>query len=567
MVQDVPGILELHIDSKVSSTERYGSEISTSKTFKDSDTNFPSTSEGTSRDYKRSVKKTSNVKKRRLCESEPCWRYKVPEYSKLKHRGKIYEDNMRKMRENMSMLTPLELFETIMSPEIYDHIVKETVRYAAVTKNKSDFVLGVDDIKSFLGILLLSGYHKLPSERHYWSNDEDLGVSLVKAAMSRNCFQRLKSVIHFCNNDVANENKQDKGFKVRKLISAFQKSFMQFSLFEESLAVDEMMVKYYGHNSLKQFIRGKPIRFGYKLWALCGSSGYCYNFDLYCGSNVDEENKDLLVGSKIVLQMLKNVEDSKSHSVYFDNYFTGYDLLVHLRNLGFQATRTIRENRLKHCPIKSDKDLKKDKRGAYDYRFDTNEEILIIKWFDNKCVTVGSNFDTIEPLAKVQRWIKDCKSKEGVPQPHAIYNYNKNMGGVDHHDWLVGKYSVSIRGKKWYWPLFTRMLDMAVVNAWIIYRMIHGPETLDLLEFRRKICVPYLKLACLEAAVGRPRNLSRVSNSFSDVRYDTKGHVIKKRDSQRRCQNRPCKAKPRTFCGKCNVTLCVECFSSYHQKP
>lgn len=44
-----------------------------------------------------------------------------------------------------------------------------------------------------------------------------------------------------------------------------------------------MTVRYYGHNSLKQFIHAKPIRFGYKLWAMCGDDGYCYNFSLYCG--------------------------------------------------------------------------------------------------------------------------------------------------------------------------------------------------------------------------------------------------------------------------------------------
>lgn len=108
-------------------------------------------------------------------------------------------------------------------------------------------------------------------------------------------------------------------------------------------------------------MHGKPIRFGYKLWALYGASVYCYNFDLYCGKNASAEDQDLSVGSKVFLQMLRSVENSQSHSVYFGNYFTGYDLLVHLRNLGFQATGTMRENRLRNCPLKSDKDMKKGK--------------------------------------------------------------------------------------------------------------------------------------------------------------------------------------------------------------
>ncbi|XP_066959282.1 piggyBac transposable element-derived protein 2-like [Macrobrachium rosenbergii] len=132
--------------------------------------------------------------------------------------------------------------------------------------------------------------------------------------------------------------------------------------------------------------------------------------------------------------MLEAVADPESHTAFFDNYFTGYELLVHLRNISFQASGTLRENRLKNCTLKSTNDMKKETRGSYDYRFDTSEEVLMVKWLHNKCVTVGTNYDTVEPLAKVQRWIKTSKSKGSVPQPNAIFNYNKCMGGVDHHD-------------------------------------------------------------------------------------------------------------------------------------
>ena len=77
-----------------------------------------------------------------------------------------------------------------------------------------------------------------------------------------------------------------------------------------------------------------------------------------------------------------------------------YALLVHLRNMGFQETGTMRENQLNKCPLKEAKEIKK-KRGRYDYRFDSNEEILITKWVDNKGVTVGTNYDTVQPIRNV----------------------------------------------------------------------------------------------------------------------------------------------------------------------
>ncbi len=36
---------------------------------------------------------------------------------------------------------------------------------------------------------------------------------------------------------------------------------------------DEVMVPYYGRHSTKQYIHGKPVRYGYKVWALCTSGG------------------------------------------------------------------------------------------------------------------------------------------------------------------------------------------------------------------------------------------------------------------------------------------------------
>ena len=77
----------------------------------------------------------------------------------------------------------------------------------------------------------------------------------------------MKSIQHFCDNNEAERNNNDKGFKVRKLIAAAQKSFVKFGVFEQHLAVDEMIVKYYGHNILKQFVGvsqlGLVINFGH----------------------------------------------------------------------------------------------------------------------------------------------------------------------------------------------------------------------------------------------------------------------------------------------------------------
>jgi hypothetical protein len=55
--------------------------------------------------------------------------------------------------------------------------------------------------------------------------------------------------------------------------------FQQFGIFGEYVAIDEMTVKCYGCNSLREFIHAKPETSGCKVWAHCGISWYCFNFN------------------------------------------------------------------------------------------------------------------------------------------------------------------------------------------------------------------------------------------------------------------------------------------------
>jgi hypothetical protein len=90
--------------------------------------------------------------------------------------------------------------------------VEVTERYAKEYKNKINFNVHPDDVRVLIGFLIFTGYHKLSSERDYWSEDDDLGIQIVKDAMCRNKYLELKSVLHFNDNKKANENKGDKSF-------------------------------------------------------------------------------------------------------------------------------------------------------------------------------------------------------------------------------------------------------------------------------------------------------------------------------------------------------------------
>ena len=76
------------------------------------------------------------------------------------------------------------------------------------------------------------------------------------------------------------EDKDDKVWKVRHLYDLFRESCMRYGCFDFFLAIDEVMVKYFGSFSIKQCIKNKRIRFGIKLWALYSFDGYIYDLDI-----------------------------------------------------------------------------------------------------------------------------------------------------------------------------------------------------------------------------------------------------------------------------------------------
>ncbi|PRD31853.1 UNVERIFIED_CONTAM: PiggyBac transposable element-derived protein 3 [Trichonephila clavipes] len=108
-------------------------------------------------------------------------------------------------------------------------------------------------------------------------------------------------------------------------------------------------------------------------------------------------------------------------------------------------------------------------RGSYDYCFDEKNKITIVKRKDNKCVTTATNCDYIDLLFQVSKHQKGLKEKSQILQPNTVHQYNKNMGGVDQHDCLLEKHTIQVLGKKWYWTIFTRVIDMAIVNTYILF--------------------------------------------------------------------------------------------------
>jgi hypothetical protein len=293
--------------------------------------------------------------------------------------------------------------------------------------------------------------------------------------LSRQLFHDIKRNLHLCDN--ASIQTTNKLYKVRKYVEMLNTRFSQFGIFAHNLSIDEQMIPYFGRHSCKMFMKGKPVRFGFKAWCLCSADGYLFNFIPYAGRE-ESFDSDLGLGASVVMQLLHTVSIPENHAVYFDNFFTSHKLLIKLHEEKFYATGTIREPRVISSPLQDIKSMQKRERGAYDYRFDARNEVLIVKWNDNSVVTLAGNFQTVEPLLPAKRFSRSEKKTVTVTQPKLIAAYNTNMGGVDLLYSFVAQFRITIRGKKWWFPLFTNYVEVALSNAWRLHRLVHG-STMD----------------------------------------------------------------------------------------
>lgn len=106
-----------------------------------------------------------------------------------------------------------------------------------------------------------------------------------------------------------------------------------------------LSVKYHGFSSLEEFIGVRPGRFGSKLWADCGTSGYCFKFNFWRGKNPkNNEGSDLLLWSEVVWNMLEYTCHPYSYCVFINNDLKSCNLMVHLGLLGFYAASILKEN-------------------------------------------------------------------------------------------------------------------------------------------------------------------------------------------------------------------------------
>ncbi|KAL0812031.1 hypothetical protein ABMA28_009425 [Loxostege sticticalis] len=370
-------------------------------------------------------------------------------------------------------------------------------------------------------------------------------------------FAKLRTVIHFNDNSLhkpVTHPEHDRRHKIRPIIDHLNYSFSHTH--KQRLSLDEQMCATKVAHFLKQYLPNKPHKWGFKFYVICSLSEYAYNFEIYSGKNEECQpgEPDLGVVGNTVIRLCRNVPRMVNHIIYCDNYYTSIPLLHYLACQGIYALGTIQRNRLgKTSKLPIQKDFMKETvaRGTYEEQVTNYEgkDISVTCWKDNKMVTLASTY----------------KATISIPCPKIIKDYNSHMGGVDLMDSFLGRHRIRIKSRKWYMRLFLRMIDLSVINSWILYKKVNEGKgntknmNLGNIKQSRK------RIERLELKAKRGK-MSYVPPK--DVRTDGIAHHERRCEKKNRCKLPNCKGFTRVECTKCNVALCHtktrNCFGEFH---
>lgn len=150
-----------------------------------------------------------------------------------------------------------------------------------------------------------------------------------------------------------------------------------------------------------------------------------------------------------------------------DNLFTSLPLLRELCSMNIYVIGTLRINRATGVQnFLADPKLFQRRWSSVTT---TDDNITVLRWQYTKPVHTVPTYAGAHPDI-VKRYDRKVKERIDVTRPFAIQEYNKFMGGVDMMDRMIAHYPHGFKNKKWYLRVYFHMLNMAIVNSWLLYK-------------------------------------------------------------------------------------------------
>uniref|UniRef100_A0AAV2KF00 PiggyBac transposable element-derived protein domain-containing protein n=1 Tax=Knipowitschia caucasica TaxID=637954 RepID=A0AAV2KF00_KNICA len=402
--------------------------------------------------------------------------------------------------------TLLDFFKLLFTDTILASLLENMNAFGS-HQNENWAAVTMTDFYSFLAVVLHMGIVKLPEMGSYWRQHRLYNLPFPSAAMSRNKFMRMCRSLHLCSMEDDARNQALRG--------------------------------------TPHYDRLAKVRPLYEQIVTACRDNYHPNLNI----SIDQ------LGS--------------GYHLYVDDFYTSPHLFRDLFARQIGACGAIRTNRI-GFPRTTRNDLSRgDPRGSV--RWIRENELLFVKWKDTQeeafCSTLHTVFSGDTAFRRQRQ--EGTWSLLNMPIPAAVKDYHSHVGGVDQSDALIGCYTVLHGTRKWYRTLFFHFLDIAVVNASILYNAAYPDRKLSQLHFREELISQLHQRGSLSTSTNRPQTQSATTTHIPV--FFSEGKDINKANAasigRRHCKL--CHMRTPLGCETCNVPLCVQptrnCYQQWHQ--
>ncbi|XP_013170332.1 PREDICTED: piggyBac transposable element-derived protein 4-like [Papilio xuthus] len=339
-----------------------------------------------------------------------------------------------------------------------------------------EWKLTISKLKAFIGILYARGAYEGNTLRvsYLWNNK--WGPPFFAKTMSRREFTEILRFIRFDDKNTRLERlKTDKFTHISDVWNRFIINSQNNYRPGAHITVDEQLFPTKARCRFTQYMPNKPFKFGIKFWLASDvSTKYVVNGFPYLGKDEDR-NSSTPLGEYVVMKLIEPFS-MKGRTITTDNFFTSIPLALKLRLLKTSFLGTMRSNK-KELP-----DICKQKKDGMErfttLLFQTNEcSLTVYKSKPDKKVLLLS---TRHKHVKIENSVKKL--------PETISYYNKTKFGVDATDQMAKKYTVKSGSRRWPLQVFFNILDLAGINAWILYKTATGEKI-----SRKDFCLDWQK--------------------------------------------------------------------------
>ncbi|XP_063764952.1 uncharacterized protein LOC134881497 [Eleginops maclovinus] len=426
---------------------------------------------------------------------------------------------------------PLGALMCLMDPVMLQHICDCTVAEARRC-GEAGWELGMAELKAFIALLLARGVHigRNVNVEELWS--QEWGLPFFSTTMARGRYREIMRFLHFDEKDTRHIRLENDKFA---LVSEVWNRFVQNSIAcykpGSEITVAEQLLPTKSQCPFTQHMPNKPDKYGIQFWlAVDVESKYMLNGFPYLGRDLSRSAAQSL-GESVVLELMEPFL-WKRRNVTTDSFFTSLPLAHKLlaKNTGLVGTTNSKNRSLPPSAHRQ-------------------ATLFTTKVMQSDGVTLtiyqGKNGKKLCILSTMHASVEICADAERKPE--TVHYYNRTKVGVDMLDKMLRRHSVRAATRRWPVAVFYNILDIAAMNACVLYRSCTGSHMA-----RRVFILELCKLL-------RDEHISKPPVDILPTFPNKRRNCGVKRNCTNNKTTKTCMECRRGVCGQCTGRVHIVC--------